>query len=98
MNDFKNINLHSITVSTSTNSDGDKLYNYLSKGAIHNKIILNIDGHYILSTSFLNSSFGKFIDIYGLDLFKTNIKIKSNANIYNRLKHYVSLYSDLYVS
>lgn len=96
MDVLKNIDLQVITNNTSTNSDGDLFYDFLSNNAVSNAVIIKIDGNLTLSTSFLNSSFGRFINIFGIDLFKSNIKIKSNSNTYNRLKLYVDTYSELH--
>lgn len=90
------VDLQSITQSTSNNFDGDILYNFLIQNAVNNQVVINIHGNFILSTSFLNSSFGRYIDDYGIDLFKMNIKIKTNVNTFGRLKDYVDVYSQLH--
>ena len=89
------INIENITASTSTNLDGDILFSYLSENAVIKSVVLEITGDRILSSSFLNSSFGKFIDIFGLETFRKNIRITTNRNIFNQLKKYVDSYSDL---
>jgi hypothetical protein len=96
MKTHSSIDLQSITANTSSNYDGDVLYIFLSKNAINNQVVINIQGNFILSTSFLNSSFGRFINDYGLELFKKNIKIKTNINTFNTLKDYINIYSKLY--
>lgn len=97
MRTTNNIDLQLITSGTSSNSDGDLLYFYLINKALDSQIIIEIKDNYILSTSFLNSSFGRFISEYGFDLFKSNVKIKTNIATFNRLKNYVDIYSELYV-
>lgn len=96
MNAMRHINLGQITVSSSSNNDGDKLYDYLCSYALTSEVVIQIDSNSILSTSFLNSSFGKFINDYGIDLFKRNVKINTNANQFNRLKNYIVNYTLLY--
>ena len=90
------VDLQCVTRNTSSNFDGDILCDFLFKNAINDQVVINIHGDFILSTSFLNSSFGKFIDNYGIELFKKNIKIKTNLNTFKRLKDYVNVYSQLY--
>lgn len=95
MKPIKHINIQSIINSTSTNADGDILYDFLINNALKDQVILQLDGHLTLSSSFLNSSFGKYIDIFGLDNFKKNIKIKSNDHIFSQLKRYVQMYTSI---
>ncbi len=89
------IDLTLITKSTSTNIDGDNFYNYLVSNAINNSVIIQIPGHLTLSSSFLNSSIGKFIDVFGMNKFKSNVKISCNQNIYSQIKKYIDCYCDL---
>lgn len=96
MKTFSHIDLQSITASTSSNSDGNVLYAFLIKNAVNSQVVLNIHGNFILSTSFLNSSFGRYINDYGIELFKNNIKIQTNINTFSRLKDYINVYSQLY--
>ncbi len=96
MRTYTDVDLQSITADTSSNYDGDVLYNFLIKNAVSGQVVINIHGSFILSTSFLNSSFGRYINDYGIELFKNNIKIKTNANTFSKLKDYISIYSQLY--
>lgn len=93
MKTSKLINLQTITNSTSTNQDGDLLFDYLANNAVKSTVVLKIPSNSTLSSSFLNSSIGKFIDVFGLDIFKSNIQIKSTQNIFNQLKKYIGRYT-----
>jgi hypothetical protein len=74
--------------------DGDLFYDFLKNHAVNNNVIITIPGHLIISSSFLNSSIGKFIDVFGLDKFRKNVRISCNQNIYYQLKKYIDYYSD----
>ncbi|TDT41958.1 hypothetical protein CLV90_3190 [Maribacter spongiicola] len=87
-------NILDITPKTSTNSDGDVLFDFLSNSAVNDNVVLKIPGDVIISSSFLNSSVGKFIDVFGMENFKKNIKISCNRNIFNQLKKYVDFHND----
>lgn len=89
------INITSITTNTSTNQDGDLFYDFLKNNAVQNQVVISIPGHLNLSSSFLNSSIGKFIDVFGFDKFRSNIKISCNQNIFSQIKKYVDYYNDL---
>ncbi|MCR9226638.1 MAG: hypothetical protein NXH90_04345 [Flavobacteriaceae bacterium] len=86
--------LNSITSNTSTNIDGDSLYLFLKDNAVENKIILRITGNPILSSSFLNSSIGKFIDVFGLDVFRNNVSVSTSKNVYIQFKKYIDYYTN----
>ncbi|GAA3643734.1 STAS-like domain-containing protein [Flavivirga jejuensis] len=90
---MKTINILNITQKTSSNSDGDILYSYLSDNAVSDQVIIELNGSLNLSSSFLNSSVGKFIDVFGLDTFKQNVKLKTNKNTFSLISKYVQAYS-----
>jgi hypothetical protein len=88
------VDLNDITTSSSTNFDGDRLFAYLSDYAVNDVVTIKIMGDRIISSSFLNSSIGKYIDIFGIDKFKSNIRITTTKSIFNQLKSYVDYYND----
>ncbi|ASV30636.1 STAS-like domain-containing protein [Maribacter cobaltidurans] len=88
-------NILSITSNTSTNLDGDLFFDFLKDNAVNDTVIVSIPGHVNLSSSFLNSSFGKYIDVFGMSKFKQNIKVSCNQSIFKQIKKYVDFYSDL---
>jgi hypothetical protein len=89
------INLLDITPRTSINIEGDIFYNFLKDNAINDTVVIYIPGNLAISSSFLNSSIGKFIDIFGMDKFRSNVKISSNKNIFVQIKKYVDFYNDI---
>lgn len=89
------IKLTQITPKTSTNQDGNLFFDFLINNAVNDTVIIEIDGHLTLSSSFLNSSVGKYIDIFGINKFKENVKISCNKNIFNQFKRYIQMYNDL---
>ena len=84
-----------ITPATSTNQDGVLFFDFLKNNALNDQVVINVPGHLTLSSSFLNSSVGKFIDIFGLDKFKENVKISTNKNVFIQFKNYIESYNDL---
>ena len=78
--------LNDITNDTFTNEGGFQLFTFLEKYIRDNKlVVLSFRDSHALSTSFLNSSFGELISLYGFEAFKANIKpidlTKSQATI-----------------
>jgi len=91
------LELNKIVENYSSNSEGYKLFTLLDKYAEENKIVVvSIDNTATLSSSFLNSSIGEFLDKYGYDFFKTNVKIKTSKTQFNRLSNYLEKYNNLY--
>lgn len=83
------IKLMDCVTGTSGNIEGYKLFTVLSKEIdMDNNIILSLQNSTPMSSSFLNSSFGELVDKYGLDIFKTKIKLinytKSQAEYIKR--------------
>lgn len=48
-----------------------------------------------LSSSFLNSSIGLFLETYGLAAFKETVKFKGNKAQFRKISDYISMFSDL---
>lgn len=82
-----------IDKNTSTNRDGDQLYYYLVDNISNDQILLHFLPDVTLTSSFLNSSFGKFIDVFGLDNLKAKIKIKTNKSTFFVISKYLDNYS-----
>ncbi|WP_034893777.1 STAS-like domain-containing protein [Gillisia sp. Hel_I_29] len=91
------ITLNSLVDNCSSNSQGVKLFNALDS-AVHknNEIIIVVDNNCSLSSSFLNSSIGSFLEKYGIDLFKSKVKFKGSKNQFNRISEYLNKFSNLY--
>ena len=94
---MKTLILKDIVKDSSSNEQGmilfDSLQNaYLSK----NSLILQVDSDLLMSSSFLNTSIGQFLDKYGLNSFKQTVKFKGSKNQFSRLLDYINKYSSLY--
>lgn len=94
---MKTLILKNIVKNSSSNEQGMILFDslqsaYLSK----NPLILYVDSDLSLSSSFLNSSIGLFLDKYGLNSFKQTVKFKGSKNQFSRMADYISKYSSLY--
>ncbi|MGM1055435.1 MAG: STAS-like domain-containing protein [Bacteroidota bacterium] len=81
---------------TSTNNDGDQLYNFIVDNISHNKIIIHFSPNITLTSSYLNSSFGKFIDVFGIDKLKTKVKVKTNKSTFSVISKYLDNYNHVY--
>ncbi len=87
--------LKNIVSETYTNTEGEKLYAALISVFLKNeKVILSFKDSSITSSSFLNSSFGRLIESYGLEKFKQSVSPKeltiTQAEV---LKKYISSFS-----
>lgn len=84
--------INNIVPETYTNISGSKLFDFLKEYFENGeKVKLSFDGLTPFSTSFLNSSFGKLIDIYGLNTFKSIVSPTDvNASQAKALKEYIS--------
>ncbi len=75
------INVSEIIDGTTSNDDGMKLFIalklYLDKSVI---VVLSLKDSGSMSTSFLNSSLGEIISIYGYNFFKNHIRIVDYTN------------------
>lgn len=96
---MKNIQLKSISHSFSSNNDGMLLFSILDKTIKDkNSILLEIDNEIAMSSSFLNSSFGEILSLYGLDVLKSHIKIKTSKNQFERISNYISKYKSTHLA
>lgn len=91
---MKVIALHNVLSDTGSNAQGNVLFDLMRQ--YHNEVVvLEIAADLTLSTSFLNSSFGQFIDCFGLQTLKSNVKIRANKNQFARVSKYISSYAEM---
>lgn len=92
------IDLNKEVVNTGSNEQGDILYNHLVE-ALNKKesVKIIIDNGMSLSSSFLNSSFGRYLETHGFETFRQNIRFVTTKNQFSRIKKYISLYKELYL-
>ena len=85
------INIKDITEGTASNASGFSVYTVMKNSLTSdNKITLSFDGVNSMSSSFLNSSVGAFIDDYGFDAFKKNVSIINyTPSTLNMIKSYL---------
>lgn len=92
------LNVREIVNGSSTNLDGDALFSVLEQEyKQQGQILLVIDNDLAMSSSFLNSSIGAFLDKYGLEVFKKSIRFKGNQNQFNRLSRYIQKYTEAHL-
>ena len=96
---MKNLVLKDIVKNSSSNEEGLVLFNLLSDAYVNKtKIILHIDSDSSISSSFLNTSIGEFLDLYGFTNFKETVKFKGNKSQFERLNNYINKYKSLYLA
>jgi hypothetical protein len=83
---------------TSSNEQGEILFNLMKKYFNSSEsFILEVDTDLSLSSSFLNSSFGQFLDLYGLISLKKIIKIKGSKFQFQKISTYIESYNEIYL-
>ncbi len=94
---MKTLVLKDIVKNSSSNEQGMILFDYLNKAYLNkDSLLLEIDSDLSLSSSFLNSSFGLFLDVYGYQNLKKMIKIKGSKSQFLRLTDYINKYNKVY--
>lgn len=95
---METIILKNLVTDSSSNDQGLVLFSILSK-AYNNKqtVILDIDNNQSLSSSFLNSSVGEFLELYGLEAFKAHIKFKGSQSQFKKISTYLDSFSETYL-
>lgn len=94
---MKTLILKNIVKNSSSNEQGMVLFDALQNAYLNkDSLILYVDSDLSMSSSFLNSSIGLFLDKYGLANFKQTVKFKGSKNQFSRLSDYINKYSDLY--
>ena len=86
------INLQTLMANKTYPEAGMVLYNILAdKIRTEDKIILDMEGVVSLPSMFLNTSIGRFIETFGMDLLREKISFaKISATQANRIKEYIS--------
>lgn len=91
--------LRDIVDNSSSVEEGMILFNRLKDAFVDNQtIILQVDSDLSLSSSFLNSSVGEFLDAYGFSNFRKTIKFKGSKTQFQRFSKYIQEYRDLYLA
>ena len=89
--------LKNIVTDTGSNQQGEQVFSFLKDAYLNNKpLILEVDSDLTLSSSFLNSSIGLFLEQFGLVNFKKTIQFKGNKNQFDRLVSYINKYKEVY--
>lgn len=87
------IRLKDFVENSSSNTEGIKLF-HAFKDAFNNtkQVLLSVDNDIPMSSSFLNSSVGMFIEDFGIQNFKNTVKFKGSKSQFERLSNYISRY------
>lgn len=94
---MKTLVLKNIVTDSSSNEQGMVLFKSLQNAFLNSdSLILDVDSNMSMSSSFLNSSIGLFLDKYGLNSFKKTVKFRGSKNQFSRLLDYINKYSSLY--
>ena len=81
-----------------SNEEGMKLFGELKKAVETDcLLILAVDSEAAMSSSFLNSSIGLFLETFGLETFRRLIKFKGSKNQFERLATYIQKYTSCHV-
>lgn len=90
--------LKDLVNNSGSNAEGSVLYDSLKDAFYKDQnLVLLIDPDMALSSSFLNSSIGQFLDQFGLENFKRIVKLRSTENQFRRIADYVKDYQKLYL-
>ena len=96
---MKTLVLKDLVQDSSSNNQGTVLFDYLKKAKSSGEpILLEVSSDLALSSSFLNSSIGMFLEEYGINSFRETIKFKGSKNQFTRLSKYIQTYSELYLA
>lgn len=89
--------LKDLVKDSSSNDQGVLLFDHLKNAFLKKQIlVLDVDSDLSMSSSFLNSSIGYFLDEYGLENFKATVKFKGSKNQFQRIASYVKKYTSIY--
>jgi len=96
---MKNLILKDIVKNSGSNEEGMVLFTHLQEAYLNKtKILLEIDSDLSMSSSFLNTAIGEFLDQYGLRKFKETVQFKGSEVQFKRLSLYINKYKDLYLA
>jgi hypothetical protein len=89
---MKTLVIKNLVTGTSTNTEAVALYVEMKKSAdLGDCFTLSFAGIDYVSSSFLNSSVGEFIETYGFDMFAKNVKFTDcNKDLASMIKSYVT--------
>lgn len=91
--------LRDIVKNSSSVEEGLVLFDHLKNAFLSDTImLLEVDSELTLSSSFLNSSLGAFLDDYGFANFKKTVKFKGSKTQFKRITKYLESYRDLYLA
>lgn len=91
--------LKELVKNTGSNAEGEVLYSHLEKYLLEKScVILHVSENESLSSSFLNSSIGYFIEKHGMEKFRKTVKFKGTKTQFERLKNYIERYTKQFVS
>lgn len=89
--------LKDLVKDSGSNDQGMLLFDHLKSAFLKkDTLILDVDSELSMSSSFLNSSIGLFLDEYGLENFKATVKFKGSKNQFKRISSYIKKYSSIY--
>ncbi|WP_194766897.1 STAS-like domain-containing protein [Tamlana sp. I1] len=95
---MKTLILKNIVRNSSSNEEGEILFNALQRAYLNGEqLLLYVDSNLSMSSSFLNTSIGVFLDKYGFSNFKETVKFKGSKNQFLRLNQYITNYKDIYL-
>lgn len=95
----KTLILKNIVKNSSSNEEGVILFNALQEAYLNRELLLlDVDSDLSMSSSFLNTSIGAFLDKYGFASFKEIVKFKGSKTQFSRLNNYISKYKKLYLA
>lgn len=94
---MKTLVIKNLVTGTSTNTEAVALYVEMKKSAdLGDCFTLSFAGIDYVSSSFLNSSVGEFIETYGFDMFVKNVKFTDcNKDLASMIKSYVTKFKTL---
>lgn len=96
---MKTLILKNIVKNSSSNEEGVILFNALQDAHLNGELLLlEVDSNLSMSSSFLNTSIGVFLDKYGFSSFKETVKFKGSKTQFLRLNNYISKYKILYLA
>jgi hypothetical protein len=94
-----NLILREIVENSGSNREGSKLFSYLKDAYLKKEqILLNVDNDLALSSSFLNTSIGLFLEEHGVSEFKKTVKFKGSKAQFERLANYIKKFSEAHLS
>lgn len=89
--------LKDLVKDSSSNEQGTVLFESLKVAYLSGTtVVLQVDD-LAMSSSFLNTSIGQFLENYGFDSFRKTVKFKGSKSQFLRLSNYIEKYKNLYL-